>query len=297
MEVAPSIEEARAHVARAREADRKIGFVPTMGYLHEGHLSLVRRCRELAEHTVLSIYVNPLQFGAGEDFDEYPRDTERDLELARDAGVDLVFLPDDQQLYPRDLAVFVTPRRLADRLCGLRRPGHFEGVLTVVAKLFGIVAPDIAVFGQKDFQQSVLIRRMVEDLDMAVTVEVAPTVREEDGLAMSSRNSYLSEAGRSSARAISRALAGAVGAFRDGERGADEIIGAVRTTLDSQEGLELEYAEILSSDELETVQEADELTVIAVAAHVDDARLIDNVVLGKPDAGIERILQNTRALE
>lgn len=297
MDVARSIEETRAQVARARDAGKVIGFVPTMGYLHAGHLSLVRRCRELADYTVLSIYVNPLQFGAGEDFDEYPRDTERDLKLARDAGVDLVFLPDDQQLYPQELAVFVTPRRLADRLCGLRRPGHFEGVLTVVAKLFGIVAPDLAVFGQKDFQQSVLIRRMVQDLDMAVTVEVAPTVREEDGLAMSSRNSYLSDEGRDQARMISRALAAAVAAFREGERDADEIIGAVRAKLDSQEGLELEYAEILSPEELEPVRDADDLTVIAVAAHLDDARLIDNVVLGSPDAGIERILQNTRGLE
>lgn len=292
VEVARTIEEARSHVTSTRAAERQIGLVATMGYLHDGHLSLVRRCRELADYTILSIYVNPLQFGPEEDFDDYPRDVERDLELARDAGVDLVFLPDDPQLYPRELATVVTPRRLEDRLCGRTRPGHFEGVLTVVAKLFGILTPDIAVFGQKDFQQSVLIRRMTEDLNMPVAIEVAPTVREEDGLAMSSRNAYLPDAGRRTARAISRALAAAVSAYRGGERDAEVLIGAVRARLDSREGLELEYAEILSSEELEPVARADDSTVIAVAAHVAGARLIDNVILGRPDRGLERLLQN-----
>lgn len=262
-----------------------------MGFLHEGHLSLVDRCRELADFVVMSIYVNPLQFGPSEDFVSYPRDLEGDLPLADERGVDLVFAPTDQELYPSETATAVTPRRLADRLCGLTRPGHFEGVLTVVAKLFGIVQPDVSVFGQKDFQQAVLIRRMVQDLNVPVRVEIAPTVREADGLAMSSRNAYLSADERARALKLPRALARAVAAYRDGQRDANVLGSLIRETLETGGGIDVEYAELVSAEELERVAEADEDTVVALAARVGSTRLIDNVRLSRPDEGIERILQ------
>jgi pantoate--beta-alanine ligase len=285
-----TISEAREEVGRARSSGRIIGLVPTMGYLHEGHLSLVDRCRELADYVVMSIYVNPLQFGPSEDFDRYPRALERDMALAEARRVDLVFAPDDRELYPSELAVAVTPKRLADRLCGLSRPGHFEGVLTVVSKLFGIVRPDLAVFGQKDFQQAVLIRKMVTDLDMPVSIEVAPTVREADGIAMSSRNEYLSADGRRSALSISRGLAGALRSFRSGERDAAMIRQGVLASIEAAGGVEVEYVELVSADELEPLDRADENTVVVVAARVGNTRLIDNALLAAPDAGLEKLL-------
>ena len=277
-------------VAHARGAGTTIGLVPTMGFLHDGHLSLVDRCRELAGYTVLSIYVNPLQFGPNEDFEDYPRDLDRDLARAEGRGVDLVFAPTDRVLYPRPVTATVRPARLADRLCGLGRPGHFEGVLTVVAKLFGIVQPDVSVFGQKDLQQAVLIKKMAQDLNMPVRVEIAPTVREHDGLAMSSRNANLSADERDRAAELARALAWAVTAYRGGERDAAAIRSAILETLESRGGIDVEYAEVVSSDELEPVQRADESTVVALAAHVGSTRLIDNVQLARPDPSLENIL-------
>jgi len=285
-----TIAEVREEVGRARNSGRSIGLVPTMGSLHEGHLSLVDRCRELSDYVVMSVYVNPLQFGPSEDFERYPRALERDLALAGERGVDLVFAPDDRELYPGELTVAVTPRRLADRLCGLSRPGHFEGVLTVVCKLFGIVQPDLGVFGQKDFQQAVLIRKMVTDLDMPVRIEVAPTVREADGIAMSSRNQYLSADERRRALSISRGLAGAVRSFRSGERDAATIRQVVVATIEAAGGLDVEYVEVVYADELEPVEQADERSVVAVAARVGDTRLIDNVRLGAPDPGLVKLL-------
>ncbi len=290
MLVLDGIPAVRNAVRAARDDGRTIGFVPTMGYLHEGHLSLIDRCRELADLVAISIYVNPLQFGPDEDYDAYPRDLERDLELAEDRGVDLAFTPDDDELYPESPAVAVTPRRLADRLCGAGRPGHFEGVLTVVAKLFGIVQPDVAVFGQKDFQQSVLIRRMVADLNMPVRIEVAPTVRDPDGLAMSSRNEYLSSGERERALSISRGLAEAVRAYRSGERHAGSLVAGVREALERAGGVRIEYVDCVSSEDLEPVQEAGSDAVIAVAVHVGGTRLIDNVRLAAPDPGLERLI-------
>jgi pantoate--beta-alanine ligase len=263
-----------------------------MGYLHAGHLSLLDRCRELANYVVVSIYVNPLQFGPNEDLARYPRDMERDLAATEERGVDLVFAPGDQELYPRQPAVVVTPRRLADRLCGLSRPGHFEGVLTVVCKLFGIVQPDVSVFGQKDFQQAVLIKRMVADLNLPVRIEVAPIVREADGIALSSRNVYLSGEERAQASSLSRSLAAAVTAYRAGERDAARLESEVRAVMEAAGGVDVEYVAIVSADELEPVERADEHTVVAVAARVGMTRLIDNVWLERPDRDLEKLLQN-----
>jgi pantoate--beta-alanine ligase len=261
-----------------------------MGFLHEGHLGLVDLCRELCDDVIMSIYVNPLQFGPSEDFEEYPRDLESDRAAAEGRGVDVVFAPGDRELYPDQLAVAVVPRRLADRLCGHSRPSHFEGVLTVVAKLFGIIQPDIAVFGQKDFQQAVLIERMAEDLNMPVRIEVAPTARETDGIAMSSRNAYLSKDERTRALSLSRGLAAAVRSYRAGERGAAILSSTVGRELAEAGVVDVEYVEVVEPRELEPVDSVGEDSVVAVAARVGATRLIDNVRLGHPDPGLEAIL-------
>ncbi|HEX5725167.1 MAG TPA: pantoate--beta-alanine ligase [Longimicrobiaceae bacterium] len=272
--------EVRRAVRQARAAGKGIGLVPTMGYLHEGHLSLVDRAREDAGWVAMSIFVNPLQFGPGEDLDRYPRDLERDLALAASRGVDLVFVPSAAEMYPDgEPGVAVVPdERLAGRLCGASRPGHFRGVLTVVCKLFGIFAPDVAVFGQKDYQQATLIRRMAEDLDLGVRVEVAPIVREPDGLAMSSRNVYLSREERERALALPRALEGARARVAAGEADAELLRAALWNAL-SVPGVEPEYAEVVDPRTLEPVRRAAPGVVCAVAARVGRTRLIDNAIL------------------
>lgn len=281
MRTAETRAEVRAAVAEARRAGKRVALVPTMGYLHEGHLSLLDRARERAEWVAMSIFVNPLQFGPTEDLDRYPRDLERDLALAGGRGVDLVFTPAADEMYPNgEPKVSVVPdRSLEDHLDGASRPGHFRGVLTVVAKLFGIVAPDVAVFGQKDFQQALLIRRMVADLDMPVEVDVAPIVREADGLAMSSRNVYLSSEERSRALALSRAVERCRALFAAGETDGDALRAAVRSALEVP-GVEVDYAEVVDPATLEPVRHAAPGAVCAVAARVGRTRLIDNGILG-----------------
>ncbi|MFW5947782.1 MAG: pantoate--beta-alanine ligase [Gemmatimonadota bacterium] len=261
-----------------------VALVPTMGYLHEGHLSLVDRARERAEYVVMSVFVNPTQFGPGEDFERYPRDLERDAELAAARGVDLLFAPSTGEVYPRgEPVVRVVPGPLADRLCGPSRPGHFQGVLTVVAKLFGMAQPDVAVFGQKDYQQGVLIRRMAEDLDMPVRIETAPIVREDDGLALSSRNAYLSESERVRARSLSQGLFAARSVYEsDGVTNADRLKARVRGTMRDAD-VEPEYIELVDPDTLEDVEDARDGAVLAVAAWVGETRLIDNLILGQQE--------------
>jgi pantoate--beta-alanine ligase len=274
------IAEVRSTIAAARAGGARIGLVPTMGYLHEGHLCLVDAARAACDVVVLSIFVNPLQFGAGEDLERYPRDLDRDAELARSRGVHLLFAPGTDEVYPRGPnAVRVTAPGLSDRLCGAFRPGHFEGVLTVVVKLFGIVAPDVAVFGQKDLQQAVLIRRMVEDLDMPIRVEVAPVVREADGLAMSSRNIYLSPAQRQAARALSRSLSAAQEAFSGGTTDPTEVRAAARAILEGEPGVSVQYVEVVDTQTLDTPEGVRGGNAVAVAAFVGTTRLIDNHVL------------------
>jgi pantoate--beta-alanine ligase len=279
MRVARTKGEVREAVAVARREGRRVGLVPTMGYLHEGHLSLLDRAKKSADWVGLSIFVNPLQFGPAEDLDRYPRDLERDLEQAAGQGVDLVFAPSVSEMYPAGPPrVAVVPEVGADVLCGARRPGHFRGVLTVVAKLLGIFAPDVAVFGRKDYQQVVLIRRMVEDLDLPVEVVTAPIVREADGVAMSSRNVYLSPDERVRARSISGALRAVKDGFRAGERDPNVLRGVLVDGLGAS-GLRLEYAELLAPDSLEVAETVEEGSVCAVAAMIGQTRLIDNAVL------------------
>lgn len=258
-----------------------VGFVPTMGALHEGHLSLVDRAREEADAVVVSVFVNPTQFGPDEDYDEYPRDLEGDRRSAGERGADLVFAPSVREMYPREPSIWVDPGPLADRLCGARRPGHFRGVLTVVLKLLHVVEPDVAVFGRKDFQQSVLIRRMTEEMNLPVRIEVAPIVREEDGLAMSSRNRYLSDRGREAAASLPEALRRARKLFGDGVRNPGALRAAALSVL-REAGAEAEYVEIVDPTGLRPVEEARGDAVCALAAHVEGTRLIDNAPLAGP---------------
>lgn len=261
-------------------SDAVIAFVPTMGFLHEGHLALVDRARALAPVTVMSIFVNPTQFGPGEDFQAYPRDLGRDAELAERRGVQLLFTPSVDEVYPDPTPVVrIVPGRLAEGLCGASRPGHFEGVLTVVAKLFGLVQPDVAVFGRKDYQQATLIRGMVRDMAMPVRIDVAPIVRDPDGLALSSRNAYLDEAGRARALSLSAGLFAAQAAFAEGTVDVDRLKARVRGTM-RDAAVEPEYVELVDPETLEPVAEARPDAVLAVAGRVGETRLIDNVILG-----------------
>jgi pantoate--beta-alanine ligase len=269
----------RAWSQAGRARGRKIGFVPTMGFLHEGHLRLVDRARELADRVVLSIFVNPLQFGPQEDFTKYPRDLARDQQLAEGRGVDCVFVPEGSAMYPAAPAARVTGGPAADTLEGAARPGHFAGVLTVVAKLFHLVAPDVAIFGRKDFQQATLVKRMVQDLDFAITIDVLPTVRELDGLALSSRNTYLSADQRRAALALSRALRTTEQTWRSGEADPAALQRRGMEVLRAP-GVEPEYLALVDED-LQPVTRATARTVAVLAAHVGATRLIDNVVLGE----------------
>lgn len=251
-----------------------------MGYLHEGHLQLCDIARAHADTVVMSIFVNPLQFGASEDLDRYPRDLERDSRLAAGRGVDVLFTPEAAEMYPDgDAHVRVHAPSLDDRLCGRYRPGHFEGVLTVVAKLFNISDPDIAVFGQKDLQQAALVRRMAHDLHFRVHVVVAPIIREADGLAMSSRNVYLTPDQRTAALAIHRGLLAAQEAFAGGETAPRRLVAATEAILDRTPGVSPQYVELVEPETLATPGTAAAGHVVAIAAHVGSTRLIDNHIL------------------
>jgi len=277
-----TIAELRSELAPARTAGRSIGLVPTMGFFHEGHLSLMRAARAEHDVVVVSLFVNPTQFGPNEDLAAYPRDEQRDAELAAAAGVDLLFAPPHEEVYPDGFATEVRVSGLTDVLDGdpaRRGASHFNGVTTVVCKLLNMVGPDAAYFGQKDAQQALVVRRMARDLDVPARIEVRPTVRETDGLAMSSRNAYLEPAERERAVALSRALTAADRVVAGGERGSDAVLAAARAELDSA-GIEPEYLELRSATDLSPVERVNGSTLLAVAAHVGRARLIDNIVLG-----------------
>ena len=279
MRRASRIAEVREIVAAVRERGQRVGLVPTMGYLHEGHLQLVDEARRRADLVVLSIFVNPLQFAPTEDLTRYPRDLAGDAAKAQARGVDLLFVPDGAEIYPGPPRIVVSPRALATRWEGAARPGHFEGVLTVVAKLFNIVQPHVAVFGQKDIQQATLVSAMVRDLDVPVEIVVSRTVRESDGLAMSSRNSYLDAASRQRALALSEALRAVQGAHKAGERSAVRLEAIARAHLAERGIAEVDYVAIADPRTLEPVASADAGTIVALAARVGSTRLIDNVIL------------------
>ena len=271
--------EVRTLVRDARERGVRVGLVPTMGAMHAGHASLLRAARGENGFVVASLFVNPTQFGPHEDFSKYPRTLERDLDLCRREGVDLVFAPTAAEMYPAGFATTLHVAGLGKKMCGGVRPGHFDGVCTVVAKLLEIVQPDVAYFGEKDAQQLAIVRRMVRDLDLGVEIRGCPLVREPDGLAMSSRNAYLSPDERRQALALSGALAEARQAIEAGQRSAAAVATQVRRRLEAVEGVRLEYAVAVDPDTLADLAEIKDAVLVAVAARVGKTRLIDNVLL------------------
>lgn len=279
MKIIRTIAEIRTAVSETRASGGSIGLVPTMGAFHEGHLSLIRAARAQNELVVVSLFVNPTQFGANEDLGSYPRDEEGDARLAREAGADVLLAPPASEVYPDGFATTVHVSGVTDVLCGaVRGPGHFDGVATVVAKLFGIVAPDSAYFGQKDAQQVVVVRRMVRDLNIRVRIEACPIVRDPDGLAMSSRNAYLDAASRKQATALNRALDAAEALVRSGERRAGPVLAAARGVLVGA-GIDPEYVELRDPDDLGALDEIGDRSLLAIAARIGTARLIDNRIL------------------
>lgn len=279
MKICHTIDEMRAARHAARREGKAVGLVPTMGALHEGHLSLVRMARAQCDLVVVSIFINPLQFGPHEDLAKYPRNFDRDRDLLEREGVEVIFAPTVEEMYPAGAITYVTVEALSDRLCGRSRPGHFRGVTTVVSKLFHIVEPDRAFFGQKDAAQSVIIRRMVRDLDIPVQVVIGPIVREPDGLAMSSRNAYLDASQRLSAVVLHRSLLAVQERFDRGERKVQALIEAGKQVFSEDPSVRLDYLEIVDTETLDPVDRFSHSALVAVAAFVGKARLIDNVVL------------------
>jgi pantoate--beta-alanine ligase len=279
MDVLRRVRAMKEACAAARAEGKTVGFVPTMGALHDGHLSLVRRIRAQADLTVVSIFVNPTQFGSGEDFTRYPRDLVRDADVLAREGVNILFAPERDEIYPNGAATFVEVAGLSDKLEGKSRPGHFRGVATVVTKLFEIVRPHVAAFGQKDAQQVLVIKTLVRDLMMDVELLVLPTKREEDGLAMSSRNALLTPEERRAARAIPRALEAVRNVLEAGERDRDKLLAAGKAILVEAPLLRIDYVELVDPDRLEPVTRVQGEMLLAVAVFAGSVRLIDNVVL------------------
>jgi pantoate--beta-alanine ligase len=279
MEIIRRVNSMKEIGRQLRAKNRKIGFVPTMGALHDGHLSLVRRMKELSDVVVVSVFVNPTQFGPSEDFDQYPRDITRDADLLIAEGVDYLFSPEAGEIYPPGARVYVEVEDLSARIEGASRPGHFRGVTTVVLKLFEIVRPVLAAFGQKDAQQAVIVKRMVRDLHMDVEVLILPTVRDEDGVALSSRNAFLTPEERRAARAIPRALRAAEDAVADGEDEPEKIVQLVRSSLEEEDLLRVDYVELVDGESLKPVVEVGGEMLLVVAVFAGDTRLLDNTIL------------------
>jgi len=279
MEIIETIATMQEASERWRNNDEIIVLVPTMGFLHEGHLELLRVGREKGDKLIMSLFVNPTQFGPQEDYEKYPRDTEGDLEKARSKGVDAVFMPSAMEMYPDGFQTTVTVEKVTQYLCGRSRPGHFSGVTTVVAKLFNITKPHRAIFGEKDYQQLVVIRQMVRDLNMGIDIIGVPTVRERDGLAMSSRNTYLTPDERESALSLKKGMEMAGAMVAKGEKDSAKIIGAVRELILNHPFTEIDYVTICNSENLTDIETVEESALLALAVKVGRARLIDNRIL------------------
>src|SRR5271165_5995581 len=279
MRICKTIDEMRAACQAARSSGQRLGFVPTMGALHEGHLSLVRAARASCDVVAASVFVNPTQFGPTEDLAKYPRDFDRDRDLLAKEGVQLLFAPSVEEMYPRDAVTWVTVEELSSKLDGRSRPGHFRGVTTIVAKLFHAVEPDAAVFGQKDAAQVAIIRRMVRDLNFAVEIVVCPIVREADGLAMSSRNAYLNTEQRMRALVLHRSLMLVQRLAEAGERSAARLLAAGREEFAGEDSVRLDYFEIVDAETLDPIEDVSGGALVAVAGFVGSTRLIDNIVL------------------
>ena len=279
MEVSKTIESVRNMVKAARSSGKKIGFVPTMGALHIGHISLIEAAVRKCDFVVVSIFVNPTQFVPDEDFEKYPRPIDADLEICKNAGVDVVFAPTQQQMYPAENLTWVNVEKLTEQLCGQFRPEHFRGVTTVCAKLFNIVAPDVAFFGQKDAQQAIVIKRMVADLNMALEIVICPTVRRPDGLAVSSRNKYLTEQQKKDATLIHKSLQKCRQTIESGITDSNVIIAGMRKILSQASSIEIEYVSIVDAETLQTIEKTAGRFLAAVAVRIGSTRLIDNILV------------------
>jgi pantoate--beta-alanine ligase len=279
MEIASTIKAVREFIKRARAEGKTIGLVPTMGALHAGHISLIDAAVKRCEFVVVSIFVNPTQFGPAEDFDEYPRDIEGDVKKCADSGVDVIFSPAVNEMYPQENLSWVNVDKITQNLCGLSRPIFFQGVATVCTKLFNIVQPDLAFFGQKDAQQAITIKQMVQDLNMPLEIVVCPTVREEDGLAISSRNKYLNASERKEAILLNKALQKCQGMTAEGERKCDVLIEAMREILNGGEHVEIDYVKIVDPETVENIKGIENKALVAIAAKVGGTRLIDNIII------------------
>ncbi len=279
MRVITKISEMKAAVREERAKGKRIGLVPTMGFFHEGHLSLVRESLRKTDCTVVSLFVNPTQFGPQEDFKKYPRDLERDKKMLEELEADLLFVPDEKRMYPEGYKTYVEVKDLQDKLCGRSRPGHFRGVCTVVLKLLEIVRPDEAFFGQKDAQQALIIKKMVRDLDLDVEIGVLPIVREEDGLAMSSRNIYLRREQREAALCLVKSLKEAQHLLDSGERDVSVILGRMRQVIGSEPLARIDYIEIVDLENLEPLDKIEKEALIALAVFIGKVRLIDNMIV------------------
>ncbi len=280
MEVIKKISQLRKKLKQIKAQGKTIGFVPTMGYLHQGHLSLMQAAREQSDFVVISIFVNPTQFGPNEDFLSYPRDFRRDKKLAQQVGVDVIFYPSVEEMYPQPYLSYVEVKELDAHLCGAKRPGHFRGVCSVVAKLFNIVQPDIAYFGQKDIQQARIIQQMVRDLNFPVKIKIMPIVREKDGLAMSSRNTYLSQNQRKEAVVLYKSLLLAKGLIKKGLLNTSDIISAMEKEIKKTSG-KIDYVEVVDYDSLKPIKQLKrgQKIIVAVAVWFGKARLIDNIIV------------------
>ena len=262
-----------------KKEGKVIGFVPTMGYLHEGHLSLIKTAKKHTDVVVVSVFVNPIQFGPGEDFDRYPRNLKRDEDLASLAGADVIFYPSTKEMYPKGYSTYVDVENLTEGLCGAARPGHFRGVATVVAKLFGIVKPDIAYFGQKDAQQAIVIKKMARDLNMGLELKVLPIIRESDGLAMSSRNINLSEPERKDALVLYQSLKKAESMIKEGERDPKKVIKAMEDIIGEKKPAKIDYLSIVDTENLKPVSQISGEVLVALAVFIGKTRLIDNIMI------------------
>ena len=276
MKIISDISKLREEIKKEKFSNKKIGFVPTMGTLHDGHLSLVKMAKKNSDFIVVSIFVNPTQFGDKEDLDKYPRDLESDAKKLEKLGVNLIFAPTEKEIYTEGYQTVISVTQVSKGLCGDKRAGHFEGVATIVTKLFNIVTPDIAFFGQKDYQQLQLITRMVTDLNMDIKIKSVPIKRESDGLAMSSRNLRLSKAGRKKAALLNKELKAVIKKYKDGEKDANKIVDIVKSRLE-ESGIEIDYVEIRDNNTLASKVEIDDNSRIFIAAFVENIRLIDNI--------------------
>ena len=279
MRIITKAKDMREAVREEKSCGKSIGFVPTMGFLHEGHLSLVRESVRKTDVTVVSIYVNPAQFGPQEDFKDYPRDINRDTEILKTEGVDCIFSPDNEEIYPEGYKTYVEVHDLQDKLCGRSRPGHFRGVCTVVLKFFHIIEPDFAYFGQKDAQQAIILKRMVQDLDFGVKIEVLPIVREEDGLALSSRNTYLDQEERKAAQVLFQSLEEARKMVMNGEQDSARIISRMKERISQEPRAKIDYVEIVGMETLNPATKIGNEALAALAVFIGKVRLIDNTIL------------------